>query len=220
MISLSNDSPSGRLAIFCDQLVPSASMIKRIEFVDERPPDRRCAPARVSLTELAIVLSDRGAGLGAVVHCHLRIAPHGGRRQLFGKAARHPSGAAKLPGRISLIAPRVCLRPTRQASPQLRVLILPFLGRTDLYHRYRFTEPWNSEHNLEVARDIPKEYRCQSDSPVSQLDTSYVAVTGTGTLWPGSPRRELPKTTSESPSWKSSARTLRGRSLETCPSRH
>ncbi len=71
-----------------------------------------------------------------------------------------------------------------------RVLILPYLGRTDLYRRYWFSEPWDSDHNLALAREIPREYRCRADDPASANDTSYLAVTGDGTLWSerGGPR--------------------------------
>lgn len=64
-----------------------------------------------------------------------------------------------------------------------RVLILPHLGRLDLYCRFRLDEPWDSPHNLRVARDVPDAYRCHADEPSSEIDTSYLAVVGEGTIW-------------------------------------
>src|SRR5207245_1361075 len=75
-----------------------------------------------------------------------------------------------------------------------RVLILPQLGRADLYRRYHFDEPWNSRHNLRVADEMPAEYRCPADDdPERQNDTSYVAVVGKGTVWPGAGAARIPQ---------------------------
>jgi hypothetical protein len=66
-----------------------------------------------------------------------------------------------------------------------RVLILPALGRLDIYRRYHLDEPWNSPHNLLVAGEMPAEYRCPTDDQDSDHETSYLAVVGEGTVWPG-----------------------------------
>lgn len=39
-----------------------------------------------------------------------------------------------------------------------RVLILPFLDQSELYDQFRLDEPWDSEHNLKLARQIPPVY--------------------------------------------------------------
>lgn len=36
-----------------------------------------------------------------------------------------------------------------------RVQILPFLGEQELYAKFHLDEPWNSEHNLLLAKEIP-----------------------------------------------------------------
>jgi len=43
--------------------------------------------------------------------------------------------------------PGVCVRQGRQADAQLGVLLLPFMGRDDIYRKYDFGEPWNGPHN-------------------------------------------------------------------------
>lgn len=40
-----------------------------------------------------------------------------------------------------------------------RVAVLPYLGRQDLYDRYRFDLPWDSPENLELLSKIPDLYR-------------------------------------------------------------
>lgn len=64
-----------------------------------------------------------------------------------------------------------------------RVLLLPFLGRQDLYDAYHFDEPWNSPNNLRLAEPMPDVFACPSGA--GQGKTSYVAVVGSQTAWPG-----------------------------------
>ncbi|MBN1911952.1 MAG: DUF1559 domain-containing protein [Pirellulales bacterium] len=66
-----------------------------------------------------------------------------------------------------------------------RMLILPYLedmkGSETLYKQFRLDEPWDSPHNLAVARrEIPKVFRCKSDRPKGEFDTSYVMPIGPG----------------------------------------
>jgi hypothetical protein len=70
-----------------------------------------------------------------------------------------------------------------------RVLILPFLDRQDLYQQYSFQEPWDGPNNRRLLIPVPMIYRCPSDVRTGQNRrdwTSYVAVVGPRTAWPGS----------------------------------
>ncbi len=67
-----------------------------------------------------------------------------------------------------------------------RVLLLPFLEQELLYKRYDFNEPWDGPNNSKLAAEMPRVYRCPSDSQsLSPTDTSYVVVVGDGTIWQG-----------------------------------
>lgn len=70
-----------------------------------------------------------------------------------------------------------------------RVLILPFLGQEALYNEYRFHEPWDGPHNKLLADKGADLFRCPSDAPENATPagptTSYVAVIGPQTMWPG-----------------------------------
>lgn len=67
-----------------------------------------------------------------------------------------------------------------------RVLILPYIEQESLYQQYRFDEPWDSKHNLAIAEQIPYLFQCPSRSARTRgLFTSYVAVVGDETMWPG-----------------------------------
>lgn len=65
-----------------------------------------------------------------------------------------------------------------------RVLLLPYMGETELYDRYKFDEPWDGAHNRELEKEMPAVYRCPSGDPALGLfDTNYVAVVGPGLLF-------------------------------------
>jgi prepilin-type processing-associated H-X9-DG protein len=68
-----------------------------------------------------------------------------------------------------------------------RVLILPFLEHKPLYDAYRFDEPWDGPNNSKLASVMLKIYCCPADhyGGSATCETSYVAVVGPSTAWPG-----------------------------------
>lgn len=71
-----------------------------------------------------------------------------------------------------------------------RVLLLPYLEQQDLYKLYRFDEPWNGPNNSALHQRRVRIYTCPSDNS-PQFDTSYVAVLGPTTAWPGETATKL-----------------------------
>ena len=69
-----------------------------------------------------------------------------------------------------------------------RVVILPYLLHSDIYERYRFDEPWNSEHNRKVTSKMPEVYRHPSQ-PKDATETHYMVVVGNGTPFEGSGKK-------------------------------
>ena len=55
----------------------------------------------------------------------------------------------------------------------------------DLYREYRFDEPWDGPHNARLAGRIGEFYRRQGVDPAGTHRTSFVAVVGPETAWPG-----------------------------------
>jgi len=68
-----------------------------------------------------------------------------------------------------------------------RVLILPYLDRKDLYDQYRFDEPWDGPSNRKLHDAVVSQYHCPSDRrwTIRETETSYVAMVGPETLFPG-----------------------------------
>ncbi len=118
-----------------------------------------------------------------------------------GPAAREVAPSAQCPNNLEQIALALhmylddhhCLPPThlcdREGRPMhsWRVLILPYLESAQaqaVASQYRFDEPWDGPHNRKLAGKMPDLYRCPN-SPPNSVTTSYVAVVGPGTTWPG-----------------------------------
>jgi hypothetical protein len=66
-----------------------------------------------------------------------------------------------------------------------RVLILPFLDHLDVYAAYRFDEPWNGPNNAKLADKVGSIYLRAGLDPVTRRTSSFVAVVGAETAWPG-----------------------------------
>jgi prepilin-type processing-associated H-X9-DG protein len=73
-----------------------------------------------------------------------------------------------------------------------RVLILPFIEERALYKLYDFSEPWNGPHNRLLARRMPPCYCCGSDGSPGGGTSSYLAVVGAETAWPGNQGATFP----------------------------
>jgi hypothetical protein len=70
-----------------------------------------------------------------------------------------------------------------------RVLILPFLEQQEVYKAYNFDEPWNGPNNRKLASRVGKIYLRSGLESDQVQTTSFVAVVGPQTIWPGSERR-------------------------------
>jgi prepilin-type processing-associated H-X9-DG protein len=65
-----------------------------------------------------------------------------------------------------------------------RVLLLPFMEYSTLYNQYDFSEPWNGPNNIKLLNSMPQVFACPSRFSNPTNLTSYVAITGPGTLFP------------------------------------
>ncbi len=66
-----------------------------------------------------------------------------------------------------------------------RVLLLPYLGRADLYNQYDLDQPWDADTNRLLQSDMPDVYRtAMASGYVQDYTTDYVLITGPGTLFP------------------------------------
>ncbi len=67
-----------------------------------------------------------------------------------------------------------------------RVLLLPYMEQRQLYDEWKKhrDEPWNGPHNIKLSQMVLAELHCPKD-PGPVTDTSYVAIVGPGTIWPG-----------------------------------
>jgi hypothetical protein len=66
-----------------------------------------------------------------------------------------------------------------------RVLILPFLELSQLYNAYNFAEPWDGPNNRKLADRVGRIYLRSGLESDQVRTTSFVAVVGPDTAWPG-----------------------------------
>ncbi len=84
--------------------------------------------------------------------------------------------------------PAFVLGPDGKPWHSWRVLILPFLDAQPLAEKYRFDEPWNGPNNAKLLDQRPEVFACREHAGavnVPMRQTSYVAVVGSETAWPG-----------------------------------
>ena len=69
-----------------------------------------------------------------------------------------------------------------------RVLILPYLTNYQqwLANEYDMEQPWDSQHNSSLLRQMPFEFSSPNDTADSSTETSFMIVAGPGTAFSGS----------------------------------
>ncbi|MCA9072421.1 MAG: DUF1559 domain-containing protein [Planctomycetaceae bacterium] len=65
-----------------------------------------------------------------------------------------------------------------------RIVVAKYLD-PERFREYRYEEPWNSPHNLRIAKHIPRYFSCLNDADGHLMgQTSYVVVMGEETAFP------------------------------------
>ena len=78
-----------------------------------------------------------------------------------------------------------------------RVLLLPFLDCDELYARYDFSQPWNSEDNLKLSKEMPSVYGFHNVPPTEDVYTDFFVVVGEDMMWPGAVGRSQKEVTDD-----------------------
>lgn len=80
--------------------------------------------------------------------------------------------------------PAAVIGPDGKPWHSWRVLLLPYLERSDLYERYDFSQPWDSPKNRAVAEKMPALFRDPAREGPADGFTDYAALVGEHTLFP------------------------------------
>lgn len=67
-----------------------------------------------------------------------------------------------------------------------RALIAPIVGNENIYSEYDLAKPWDDTVNQPLVAQVPPYMKCPAHLKRQQGETSYSAVTGTGTIFEGS----------------------------------
>lgn len=76
--------------------------------------------------------------------------------------------------------PPVVVGPDGKTTHSWRVAILPFVDQVSLYDQYRLDEPWDSENNLKILKQMPPVFRHPNEAAGSTT-SCYFALTGKNT---------------------------------------
>lgn len=80
--------------------------------------------------------------------------------------------------------PAVTYDASGQAMHSWRVLILPYLNERRLYDSYDMSKPWNARENSHLQAQIPAVYVSPANKNIAIGESSYMLITGAGTLFP------------------------------------
>ncbi|WP_298860049.1 DUF1559 domain-containing protein [uncultured Gimesia sp.] len=90
--------------------------------------------------------------------------------------------------------PAVVLGPDGKTPHSWRVAILPYLDQQALYNEYHMDEPWDSEHNMKIAKTmVPVFHNPNDDGAVT--NASYFVLVGDGTAFGNKAGLEFQKVT-------------------------
>jgi len=81
---------------------------------------------------------------------------------------------------------RVVLDKNKKPGLSWRVKILPLLGENELYQQFHLDEPWDSEHNKPLLKQMPRIFVSPNDPELSQEGkTRYMVLVSDGALFSG-----------------------------------
>jgi hypothetical protein len=79
-------------------------------------------------------------------------------------------------------AAAICDKKTGKPLLSWRVAILPYIEEVELYKQFKLDEPWDSEHNLKLAKNMPKIYFHPKANKPGDDKTHYRLFYGKGAV--------------------------------------
>lgn len=150
---------------------------------------------RLTLTEVGVVISITAMLLALLLPFVQRGTRNIGHPRTSATNLRQISLALQgYLGRYRAFPPAHIRDEAGNPAHSWRVLILPWLEQQALYDRYRFNEPWNGPHNIQLQDDMPACYRMPGPAdngmePAPNGDENrlcnYAVVNATGGVFDG-----------------------------------
>ena len=172
-------SPNGRTAFLCGQC---QSRSADLDSGSIRDLSNRPLPAYLGVIAFALA----GFSVLALLLPAVQVS-HSGRRNLCMNNLHNIGLAlANYHADHRLLSAGVCCRCAGASTGELRVLLLPYMERRQLYDDWKkhADEPWNGPNNSKLSKRSLEFLHCPYD-PGPATETSYVAIVGPGTIWPG-----------------------------------
>jgi hypothetical protein len=141
------------------------------------------APWIIVLSIAVVVLLFCGGILAGLLLPAINAAREAGRRAVCKNNLKQISMAMTTYGQKHGHLPAAVVTSDSGGPPMSwRVAILPEIEQTGVYNAYHAKEPWNSPANDQLKKAMPRLFRCPSDGESGDGETSYVMITGKGTL--------------------------------------
>jgi hypothetical protein len=129
------------------------------------------------------ILDAGGASIASAIRQSIEEARTAGRRTRQANNMKQVAVAMLSYADTNQTFPPAAIEKDGRPLLSWRVAILPFLEEGDLYRRFHLDEPWDSPHNLEVAKTMPVVF--QSPDGPSDGKTRVVLFTGKGAAFDG-----------------------------------
>jgi type II secretory pathway pseudopilin PulG len=161
-----------------DVEVPSA-------FTETSGKRRRRSPKRGMIFKIAVFFSCVGGLLALLVPAVQSAREAARRSQCACNLCQIKLALQNYHSTYECFPPAYLADATGKPIHSWRVLILPFMEQHPLYDQYDFREPWDGPSNIKLLDSMPPSFACPSRFSGPTNLTSYVAVTGPGTIFPG-----------------------------------
>jgi hypothetical protein len=148
-------------------------------------------PFQFGLKHLLIAMGLIGVALAVIVPLY-RFARHSADRATSSNNLKQIAiGLHNYHDVYSCFPPAYQIDAAGKPAHSWRVLISPFVEASSFYSNYSFAEPWNGPNNSKLTGPWWL-FHSPLDRKSATMMTSYVAVVGPGTAWPGQTSSRLP----------------------------
>lgn len=156
-------------------------------YIPDCPPPDRCSRRRTAI--ILISLAAMAGGLLAFLYPAAQAAREAARRsQCLCNLCAFSLALHNYHASNDCLPPAFGVDDDGRPRCSWRVSILPYMEQSNLFNSYNFQIPWDAPANLEMAKRMPASFHCPSRDESKRLKgfTSYVAIRGPRTVFPGS----------------------------------
>jgi prepilin-type processing-associated H-X9-DG protein len=161
-------------------------MINRAESMLAQIPIKRAGnslTARIDIPEqdLKTVMATSGIGVGLLLPAVQKVREAAARTKDANNLKQIAIAMLNYESAVGRMPPAAICDKNGKPLLSWRVAILPYIEQQNLYQQFHLDEPWDSEHNIKLARIMPSVYFRPIDPISAEIPTTcYLALVGNG----------------------------------------